>query len=118
MTLRVRQAGTADAAVISALNADVQALHAAGFPERFKPPNAQTFPPADVAEILKQPGMLAFIADIDSAPAGYRLCARRRTTPASRCSRSMSGPSTATHARSSPATAFPPTSSGSGAGRA
>jgi diamine N-acetyltransferase len=71
MTLRVRRAGADDAAVISSLNADVQAVHAAGFPERFKPPNAETFPPAEAAEILKQPGTLAFIAAIDSAPAGY-----------------------------------------------
>jgi diamine N-acetyltransferase len=71
MTLRVRRASADDAAVISSLNADVQALHAAGFPERFKPPNAKTFPPDEVAALLKQPGTLAFIADIDSAPAGY-----------------------------------------------
>jgi len=71
MTLRVRRAGADDAALISSLNADVQALHAAGFPERFKPPNADTFPPAEVAALLKQPGTLAFIAEVGTAPAGY-----------------------------------------------
>lgn len=71
MTLRVRRASVDDAALISSLNADVQALHAAGFPERFKPPNAETFPPTEVAGLLSEPETLAFIAEIDSAAAGY-----------------------------------------------
>lgn len=71
MTLRVRRAGADDAALISSLNADVQALHAAGFPERFKPPGPETLPPAEVADLLRQPGTLAFIAELGTAPAGY-----------------------------------------------
>jgi ribosomal protein S18 acetylase RimI-like enzyme len=71
MTPRVRRAGADDAALISALNADVQALHAAGFPQRFKPPGPETFPAAEVADLLRKRATLAFIAEIDSAPAGY-----------------------------------------------
>jgi diamine N-acetyltransferase len=71
MTLRVRRAGIDDAALISSLNVDVQAVHAAGVPERFKPPTPETFPPSEAAALLRQPNALAFIAEIDSAPAGY-----------------------------------------------
>jgi ribosomal protein S18 acetylase RimI-like enzyme len=71
MTLRVRRARAEDAALVSSLNADVQALHAAALPHRFKSPTAETFPPAEAAELLNNPATLAFIAEIDSVPAGY-----------------------------------------------
>ncbi len=44
-TVNVRRATVADAATISALNADVQAVHAAALPWLFKTPSAETFPP-------------------------------------------------------------------------
>jgi hypothetical protein len=57
--------------VISALNADVQAIHAAALPWRFKAPGLGTFPPAEVAGLLANPNHLVFIADFDAQPAGY-----------------------------------------------
>jgi ribosomal protein S18 acetylase RimI-like enzyme len=69
--LRVRRANTADAALVSSLNADVQGLHAAAMPERYKPPGPQSFPPAETAALLSKENSLVFIAEIGSAPAGY-----------------------------------------------
>jgi ribosomal protein S18 acetylase RimI-like enzyme len=71
MTIAVRQATTADAAVVSALNAEVQALHAAALPWRFKPQGPDTFPPAAARALLAQPENLIFVAEIDQAPVGY-----------------------------------------------
>ncbi len=48
-TVNVRRATVADVATISALNADVQAVHAAALPWLFKTPSAETFPPATAA---------------------------------------------------------------------
>jgi GNAT superfamily N-acetyltransferase len=71
MPIVVRRAGSADADVVSSLNADVQAAHAAALPESFKPPGPDTFPPAAAAALLAKPGNLVFIAEVDSGPAGY-----------------------------------------------
>jgi len=71
MTIEVRRAVTADAEAISALNADVQASHAAALPWRFKAPGPGTFPPTEVAALLTNPGRLVFIADFDATPASY-----------------------------------------------
>jgi GNAT superfamily N-acetyltransferase len=71
MAMAIRQANAADAPIVSALNADVQAVHAAALPWRFKPPSAQTFPPAVAAALLAEPGNLLFIAEVDLAPVGY-----------------------------------------------
>ena len=56
---------------MSALNADVQAIHASALPWRFKPPDPNTFPPAAAAALLAQPNNLVFVAAVDSLPAGY-----------------------------------------------
>ena len=71
MAIVVRRAVTDDAALISSLNADVQAIHAAALPERFKGPGAETFPPSAAAGLLANPKNLVFVAEIDSEPAGY-----------------------------------------------
>jgi GNAT superfamily N-acetyltransferase len=71
MAIVVRQADAADAAIISLLNADVQAVHAAALPWRFKPPSADTFPPAAAAALLAEPANLIFIAELDSVAGGY-----------------------------------------------
>jgi ribosomal protein S18 acetylase RimI-like enzyme len=71
MNIRVRRAQIADAAVLSALNTEVQALHAKGFPERFKPPGPDTFPAAEVAVLLGKAENLFFLAVADEKPAGY-----------------------------------------------
>lgn len=71
MTIAVRRATTADAELISSLNADVQALHAAAMPWRFKPPGPDTFPPAAAEALLARPGHVVFIAELAGKPAGY-----------------------------------------------
>jgi ribosomal protein S18 acetylase RimI-like enzyme len=71
MTISVRRATAVDAELVSALNADVQAIHAAAMPFRFKPPGPDTFPPAEAAALLARPDHHVFIAEVDSEPAGY-----------------------------------------------
>ncbi|HKA78405.1 MAG TPA: GNAT family N-acetyltransferase [Xanthobacteraceae bacterium] len=71
MAIVVRRATIDDAALISSLNADVQAIHAAELPWRFKAPGPETFPPSSAASLLANPNNLVFVADIDSEPAGY-----------------------------------------------
>ena len=71
MAIVVRRATIDDAALISSLNADVQAIHAAALPWRFKSPGPETFPPSAAADLLVNPNDLVFVADIDSEPAGY-----------------------------------------------
>jgi diamine N-acetyltransferase len=69
MGITVRRATEADAEWVSALNAKVQALHAAALPWRFKPPG--TFVEADVSALLAKPENLIFLALVDGDPAGY-----------------------------------------------
>jgi diamine N-acetyltransferase len=71
MNITVRLAQIADAALLSALNVEVQALHAKGFPERFKPPGPDAFPAAEVAALLEKAENLFFLAFADQWPAGY-----------------------------------------------
>jgi ribosomal protein S18 acetylase RimI-like enzyme len=79
----IRRANDSDAATISSLNADVQALHAAALPWRFKPPGAETFPPAAAAALLANPDNLVFVAEVESVPVGYAYAEimRRAETP-------------------------------------
>ncbi len=71
MTIAVRRATTADAELVSSLNADVQALHAAALSWRFKPPGPGTFQPADAEALLRKPEHYVFIAEIAGSPVGY-----------------------------------------------
>ena len=71
MSIVVRRATIADAELVSKLNADVQALHAAALPWRFKPPGPGTFQPADAEPLLRKPEHYVFIAEIAGAAAGY-----------------------------------------------
>jgi len=71
MNVVVRRATEADADVLSKLNADVQSLHAAAMPERFKPLGPDTFPAAAARELLAAPRNLIFIAESESQPIGY-----------------------------------------------
>lgn len=66
----VRRASTADAELLSALNADVQAVHAAALPSSFKP-RADAFPPATAAALLRRPNCVTFIAEVDRVPVGF-----------------------------------------------
>lgn len=67
--ITIRPATDADAAALVSLNADVQAIHAAALPWRFKPPGAYTT--ADAQALLARPNYFALIAEIDGLPAGY-----------------------------------------------
>jgi ribosomal protein S18 acetylase RimI-like enzyme len=71
MTLVVRPATRADADLISVLNTEVQALHAAAVPWWFKPAGPESFPPEAAAAIVANPVNIVLIAEIDAAPAGY-----------------------------------------------
>ena len=69
--MEIRYAAPSDAAVISALNRTVQALHAAAHPALFKPPSPDTFSPTEVAALMDLPGHVFLIASVDEMPAGY-----------------------------------------------
>lgn len=71
MAILIRKAIEQDADVLGALNADVQAIHAAAMPWLFKAPGPDTFPPAAVKDLLVQPENLIFIAEVDGTAAGY-----------------------------------------------
>jgi len=74
----VRRATVSDAATISALNADVQAVHAAALPWLFKAPSAETFPVAAAASILARDDVLVFVAYLADEPVGYAYAQVRR----------------------------------------
>ncbi len=65
MAILVRKATERDADALASLNADVQAIHAAAMPWRFKPPGPETFPPTVVVALLARPENLIFIAEIN-----------------------------------------------------
>jgi diamine N-acetyltransferase len=67
----IRTATATDAAQLSSLNADVQAIHAQAMPWWFKPPGPETFPPAAAAALLARPENLVLIAEMDTEPVGY-----------------------------------------------
>jgi ribosomal protein S18 acetylase RimI-like enzyme len=71
MAIYVRRGLIDDAALLSALNAEVQAVHAVGFPERFKAPGPCIFPPIEVSALIARPDNLFFLAFTDQKPAGY-----------------------------------------------
>jgi GNAT superfamily N-acetyltransferase len=71
MTIIVRRGTVADAELVSLLNADVQAIHAAALPWRFKPPGPGSFPPAEASALLAKPDHLVFIAELASEAVGY-----------------------------------------------
>jgi hypothetical protein len=73
MTIIVRRAIVADAELVSALNADVQAIHAAALPWRFKPPGPESFPPAEASVLLSKSDHLVFIGEVASEAVGRRF---------------------------------------------
>ncbi|MFO0988898.1 MAG: GNAT family N-acetyltransferase [Alphaproteobacteria bacterium] len=70
---------------MASLNTDVQALHAAALPRRFKPPGAGAFSPEAAAALFAKPANMVFVADALGAPAPvgyvYAEAARREETP-------------------------------------
>jgi ribosomal protein S18 acetylase RimI-like enzyme len=71
MSAVIRRATNADAELISALNAEVQALHAKALPHWFKPPDAASFPPSTAAALIANPNNFVLVAEVESAPVGY-----------------------------------------------
>ncbi len=71
MTVAVRRATMDDVRLIAALNADVQAIHAAAMPAHFKPARADAFSRSEIVDLLSDHQNLVFIADVEGEPAGY-----------------------------------------------
>lgn len=69
--IAVRRASAADAEIVAALNADVQAIHAAAMPWRFKVPGPDTFPPSEMVALLATGNFAFFIGEVEGEPAGY-----------------------------------------------
>ena len=69
--MNIRRAVDEDADVISLLNAEIQAQHAAALPWRFKPPGPETFPPEAVRALLGLPENHFFLAEPERAAVGY-----------------------------------------------
>ncbi len=67
----IRSALAHDAAAISSIACEVQALHAAAHPTIFKPPGAATFPPETIVELMAMPGHHFFVAASGDTVAGY-----------------------------------------------
>lgn len=71
MAVTVRRATAGDGALISALNAEIQALHAGALPSRFKPPTPEQFPPEAAAALPARPGSVVFVAETGGTAIGY-----------------------------------------------
>ena len=69
VAVKVRRATVRDAKRLSALNADVQAVHANALPARFKA--AGSFPKTAAAELLAPTENMVFIGYVGRNPAGY-----------------------------------------------
>jgi len=71
MEIVIAPATEVDAEAISALNCEVQGVHAAGLPRLFKLPGPESFPPSAVRELLAKPENVVLLARLGSEPAGY-----------------------------------------------
>src|SRR5262245_19692719 len=71
MEIVISPATDADADAISALNREVQGVHAAALPWLFKPQGPDTFPISDVCELVAKPENVLLLARVGPAPAGY-----------------------------------------------
>jgi ribosomal protein S18 acetylase RimI-like enzyme len=71
MAVEIRATSLEDAGAISALNMDVQQLHADAYPWRFKPPGPRTFTAMDVKELLSRPHYFDLLAVDEGTPIGY-----------------------------------------------
>jgi len=67
----VRLATPHDAELISALNAEVQTVHAEALPHLFKPASPETFPASFVRQLLTDSDTCIFIGSLHGAPVGY-----------------------------------------------
>ena len=71
MTPKIRTASIEDISIISALNADVQNIHAQALPKIFKPIGPNTFSPSEIAQLLSDSNHSIFIAELDGKAVGY-----------------------------------------------
>jgi hypothetical protein len=71
MPVEIRATTPEDAGTISALNADVQQIHADAHPWRFKQPGPHTFTEKDAKDLLSKPDCFGFLAFDEGAPIGY-----------------------------------------------
>jgi ribosomal protein S18 acetylase RimI-like enzyme len=67
----VRLATPHDAELISALNAEVQKVHAEALPQLFKPASHETFPASFVRQLLADPDTCIFLGFLYGEPVGY-----------------------------------------------
>jgi len=76
--VHIRRACADDAELLVALNAHVQAVHAALLPALFRPVGQSTLAPSDVQALLAMPETVALVGSIDEQPAGYAYAEVRR----------------------------------------
>ena len=69
--VEIRPAGAADADTLAELNADIQAIHRAAHPWRFKPPSPEQFSREHVAKLVSNPNVSIVIASAEGRSAGY-----------------------------------------------
>lgn len=67
----LRRALPDDSAAISMLNREIQALHAEGLPDLFKPPAEHSFSAERVRSLIDSAGVRIWLASLDGVPAGY-----------------------------------------------
>jgi ribosomal protein S18 acetylase RimI-like enzyme len=67
----IRLATDQDAEIVSALNEEVQRVHADALPHLFKQPSQETFPATLVRQLLADPTTYMFIAYSNGTPVGY-----------------------------------------------
>ncbi len=81
--MKIRPATAEDAEAIAALNAEVQAMHAAALPHLFKEPGRNGFSTTVASEILAQPDSRVLVADEGGKAVGYLYAqvVRRPETP-------------------------------------
>lgn len=71
MEVAIRRANNGDAEIVSALNHEAQAIHAAALPRQFKPPGPDIFPAAAVRTLLGKPESILLLAHVGSHAVGY-----------------------------------------------
>jgi len=71
MEIVIAPATEADAEAVSALNREVQGVHAAALPSMFKLPGPERFPPSQVRALLAKPENIVLLARLGPEPAGY-----------------------------------------------
>lgn len=72
--MEIRQATMADALLLSSLCMDVQSLHAHHHPDIFVMPQSEDFARSFFIEMLEDPAITIFIAELDGQAAGYVVC--------------------------------------------